>query len=69
MTDETMLPRKGLFARTFSVLAEIRRPNNSTKLADIDSIRLAWWKRLTERKEVVHVRDCDASFIYDTKAS
>ena len=53
MIDETMLPREGLFDGTFSVLAEIRCPNNSTKLADISSIRPASSRRLTERKEAV----------------
>ena len=66
MIDETMLPRKGLFDRTFSVLAEIRHPNNSTKLADINSIRPASSKRLTERKEAGPAWDCVASYIYDT---
>ena len=37
MIHETMLTREGLFDRTISVLAEIRHPNNSTKLADINS--------------------------------
>ena len=53
MIDETMLPREGLFDRIFSVLAEIRHPKNSTKLADINSIRPASSKRLTERKEAL----------------
>ena len=64
MIDETMFPRKGLFHRTISVLAEIRHPHNSTKLSDINSIRLASSKRLTERKEAVPARDCVASYIY-----
>ena len=53
MIDENMLLREGLFDRTFAVLAEIRHPNNSTKLTDINSIRPASSKRLTERKEAV----------------
>ena len=53
MIDETMLPREGLFDRTFSALSEIRHPNNSTKSADINSVRCASSKRLTERREVV----------------
>ena len=61
-----LLPREGLFDRTFSVLSEIRHPNNSTKLADMNSIRPASSKRLTERKEVVPVWDCVASYIYHT---
>ena len=48
-----MLPRERLFDRTFSVLAEIRHLNNSTKLTDIHSIRPASSKRLTKRKETV----------------
>ena len=48
-----MLPRQGLFDRIFSVLAEIRCQINLTKLADINSIRPALSKRLTERKEAV----------------
>ena len=63
--DKTMLPREGLFDRTFSVLAKLRHPNNSTKLADIKSIRPASSKRLTERKEAVPAWDCVASYIYD----
>ena len=66
MIDETMFSRKGLFDRTISVLAEIRHPNNSTKLADINSIRPASLNRLTKRKEAVLVGDCVASYIYDT---
>ena len=62
MIDETVLPREGLFSRTFSVLAEIIHQNNSTKLADIDSIRPASSKRLTERKEAVPSWDCVASY-------
>ena len=61
-----MFQRKGLFDRTISVRAEIRHPNNSTKLADINSIRPASSKRLTERKEAVPAGDCVASYIYDT---
>ena len=58
MTDETMLPRKlpRLSDRTFSVPAETKHTNNSTKLAE----------RLTERKEAVPAWDCVASYIYDT---
>ena len=52
MIDVTILPREGLFDRTFSVLAEIRHPNNSTKLADINSIMPASSKRLTEKKKL-----------------
>ena len=66
MIDETMLPREGLSGRTFSVLAEIIHSNNSTKLADINSIRPASSKSLTERKETVPAWDCVASYIYDT---
>ena len=51
MINESMLPKERLFDRTFSVLAETRHPNNSTKLADISLIRPASSKRLTERKE------------------
>ena len=47
-------------------LAEIRHPNNSTKLVDINSIRRASSKRLTERKEAVPAGDCVARYIYDT---
>ena len=66
MTDGTMLPREGLFDRTFSVLAEIRHLTNLTKLTDISSIRPASSKRLTERKEDVPAWDCVASHIaYD----
>ena len=50
MIDEA---REGLFDRTFLVIAEIRHPNNSTKLADNNSIRPASLKRLTEMKEAV----------------
>ena len=66
MIDETMLPRDGLIDRTFSVFAEIRRLNNSTKLADINSVRPALSKRLTERKEAVPAWECVASYIYNT---
>ena len=66
MIDETMFPRKGSFDRTTSVLAEIRHLNNLTKLADINSIRPASSKRLTEGKEAVPAGDCVASYIYDT---
>ena len=66
MIDETMFPKKGLFDKTISVLAEIRHPNNSTKLADINSIRPVSSKRVTERKEAVHAGDCVASYSYDT---
>ena len=66
MIDETMFPRKGLFDRKISVLAEIRHPNNSTKLADINSTRPASSKRLTKRKGVVPAGNCVASYIYDT---
>ena len=45
MTDETMLPREGLFDRHL---------NNSTKSANINSIRPASWKRLTEKKMYLH---------------
>ena len=62
----SMLPREGLFDRTFSVLAEIRHSNNSTKLANVNSIRPAWSKKLTERKEAVPAWDCAASYINDT---
>ena len=55
-----------LFDRTISVLAEIRHPNNLTKLADISSISPASSKKLTERKEAVPAGDCVASYIYDT---
>ena len=48
MIDETMFPRKGIFDRTMS---EIRHPNNSTELADINSNRPVSSKRMTERKE------------------
>ena len=64
MIDETMLPKEGLFERTFSVLAEIKHQNNSTKFADINSIKPALSKRLTERKEAVLAWDCVASYIY-----
>ena len=57
MIDETMLPRKGLIDRTFSVFAEIKHPDNSTKLADIYSVWPALSKRLTESL---------ASYIYNT---
>ena len=63
---ETMLPREGLFDRIFSVLTESRYPNKSTKLADINSIRPASSKRLTERKEAVPAWDCVTSYVYDT---
>ena len=53
MTDETMLPRERLFDRTFSVLAEIRCPDNLTKLADMNSVRPESSKRLPEGKEAV----------------
>ena len=46
-----MLPREGLSDRTFSVLAEIRHPNNSTKLADINSVRLGLHRRRDRQKE------------------
>ena len=61
-----MLPREGLFRRTFSVLAEIRHPNKSTKLADINSTGPESSKRLKERNEAVPAWDCVASYIYDT---
>ena len=61
-----MLPREGLFDRTLSVLAEIKHQNNSTKLADINSIRPASSTKLTERKEALPALDCVASYIYDT---
>ena len=51
MIDETMLPREGLFDRTFSVLAEIRHPNNSTKLADIRQLNQACIVEETDRKK------------------
>lgn len=51
---------------TFSVPAEVRHRNNSTKLADINSIRPASSKKLTERKEAVPAWDCVANYIYDT---
>ena len=67
MIDETMLPREVLFDRTFSVLAEIRRPNNSTKLADINSIRPALSKRLKERKGLyLHRNVLQAKFTTQT---
>ena len=66
MIDEAMLSREEVFDRTFSVLAEIRHPNNSIKLADINSIRPASFKRLTERKEAVPLWDCVVSYIYNT---
>ena len=67
MIDETMFPRERLFGRIFSVLvAEIRHPNHSTKLADINSIRPVSSKRLTERKETVSGWNCVASYIYDS---
>ena len=69
MIDVTMLPREGLFDRTFSVLAEIRHPNNSTKLADINSIMPASSKRLTDRKKAVSEWDYVASSTYDTNGS
>ena len=69
MIDETILLREGLFDRTFSVLVEIRHPNNSTKLADINSIRPASSKRLTERKEAVPARDFVTSYIYETNGT
>ena len=65
MIDGTMLSRDGLFDRTFSVLAEISHPNNSTKLADINSVRSASSKRLTGRKEAVSAWDCVESYIYN----
>ena len=65
MINETMLARERLFDRTFSVLAEIRHPNNSTNLTDSNLIRPAS-KRLTERREAVPAWDCVASYIYDT---
>ena len=61
-----MLPREGLIDRTFLVIAEIGHLNNSTKLADITSIRPALLKRLTEIKEAVPVWECVANYIYDT---
>ena len=61
-----MLPREGLFDRTFLVIIEIIHPNNSTKLADINSIRPASLKRLTDIKEAVPAWDCVASYIYHT---
>ena len=68
MINETMLPREGLIDRTFLVFAEIRHLNNSTKLADINSIRpaLRSSKRLAESKEAVPAKDCVASYIYST---
>ena len=38
MINETMRPRERLFDRIFSILPEIKHPNNSTKLADMNSI-------------------------------
>ena len=61
-----MFPRKGLFDRTISVLAEIRHPNNSTKLADTNSVRSASSKRLTDKKEAVPAGNYVARYIYDT---
>ena len=52
MIDETMLPREGLFDRTFSVLVEIRHPNNSTKLVDINPIRPASLKRRQKERKL-----------------
>ena len=66
MIDETMLPRERLFDRTFSVLEEIRHPNNSTKLEDINSIRPASLKRLTERKLYLHGTVLQATFTIQT---
>ena len=68
MIDETMLPREGLFDRTFSVLAEIRHPSNSTKLADINSIRPASSNRLTERKLYLHGTMLQATFTTQIEA-
>ena len=48
-----MMPREGLFKRIFSVLAEIRYQNNSTKLEDISPVRPPLLKRPRERKEAV----------------
>ena len=60
-----MLPREGLYDRTFSVLAEIIHLNNPTKSADINSVRPASSKRLIETRKAVPVWDCVASYIHD----
>ena len=58
-----MLPREGLLNIAFSVFAEIRhRSINSKKLTDINSIKPAWSKRLTERKEAVYGTMSQATF-------
>ena len=51
MIDETMSPREGLVDRIFSVLAEIRRPNNLTKLEDIRQLSQACIVEETDRKK------------------
>ena len=67
MINETMLPREGLFDRTFSVLAEIRHPNNLIKLADINSIRPASSRdRQKERKLYLHGTVLQATFTIQT---
>ena len=71
MINEVMLPREGLYNRTFSVLAEIKYQNKTTKLAEIKSgLHPPLLKRLTEKKEAVpqsSVWNSVASYIYDTK--
>ena len=55
MIDETMLPREGLFDRTFSVYLEksdIRITRQNWQISG-NSIKPASSKRLTERKEAV----------------
>ena len=51
MIDKTMLPREGLVVKTFSVLAEIGRPNNSTKLADVRQLSQACIVEETDGKK------------------
>ena len=67
MIDEIMLPRKGLFNRKFSVLAQIRIRITRQNLADINSVRPTSSKCGDDRKETVPVRNCVASSINDTK--
>ena len=67
MVDENILLREGLFNRTFSVLEKISYENNSTKLADTNSVGTASSKTLTERKEAVPAWNCVAGYSDDTK--
>ena len=66
MIDETMLPREGLFDRKFSVLAEIRHPNNSTKIGGYQLNQACIVEEIDRKKGAVPVWDCVRSYIYDT---